>query len=491
MNRRLNLLVVSAVLVLAGCAGSEEAEGDPSEDGQPGDPIRVVTTLPLLAELAERIGGERVEVVTLIPLGVDEHSFQPSPAVARDVARADLALVNGYNLEEALLSIVVENVAPGAPVVSAALGLAAREGGHVHEFIEGELDRAAIDRAVGEIGELAEAGVSGDLAVTDAIDGIDAIIHDLPSRSRTEAVREIDGFVHDVPRGVTTPEEALDAIVGVTRSYEPAAGPDAALAQIVSLLGEGETDEDAPADVLDGLDRLLGRLPLDDRDQRIRLVDVAVQDWRDGATSAEEALDAVTEAVSGGASEQPADQGAAIDDTVFASADPHLWLDARNFAVYAENVRDALIRVDADGADLYRSNAAEFIAEVEALHEELLDAFVQIPAEQRQMVVFHDAFQYFAAAYGFEVVASVAPANPNQERSAAAIVAIIETVQETGVGTIYREPQYSSESLNLISLETGTEIAILHSIPSEDAPTYVEMMRSNARSLVEGLSGTP
>jgi ABC-type Zn uptake system ZnuABC Zn-binding protein ZnuA len=191
----------------------------------------------------------------------------------------------------------------------------------------------------------------------------------------------------------------------------------------------------------------------------------------------------------GGVARPEAGEEAAFDDLVFAEGDPHFWLDARNMAVYAENIRDALIRVDPDGANEYRARAAEVVAELEALHEELLTALVVIPAERRKLIVFHDAFRYFAAAYDFEVIASVAPANPNQATSAAAIARIIATVRESGVPTIYREPQYSSQSLDLIAQDSGTVVGILHSIPSEQAPTYAEMMRENVRSLVDGLGG--
>lgn len=488
MLRRAIPFLVLSTLLLAGCGDSDAEEGE-AQATDDVERVRVVSTFSLLSELAERIGGERAEVITLIPMGVDEHSYQPSPAVARDVARADLALVNGYNLEESLLPIVVQNVAPGVPVVSAAQGLAVRQGGHVHEFVEGELDRAAIDRAVGEIGDLAEAAAAGEMTAVEAIDAIDVVVHHLPSRSRTEAVRSIDAFIHDVPRGVITAEEALEGILGVTRSYEPAPGPEAALAQIVSVLEEEGAEDRAPDDLLGELDRLLGRIPLDARSEQIREVDVVVQDWRDGALSAGDAIDGIRAVIEGTATSGPAGEteGGQVDDTVFATADPHLWLDARNVAVYAENIRDALIQIDPAGADLYRENASALIAELEALHDELLTTLASIPAENRQMVVFHDAFQYFAAAYEFEVTASVAPANPNQERSAAAIASVIAAVRDAGVATIYREPQYSSETLNLIAMETGTTVGVLHSIPSEEVPTYAAMMRANADALVEGL----
>lgn len=317
------VLVAAAATVAIACSGAD----GPATDGER---TRVVATVPIIGEFAGRIAGPDAEVTTLIPLGVDEHSFQPSTTVARTVAEADLALVNGYRLEEALLSIVVQNARDGVPVVAVARGLEPLAGGHDDE--------------------------------------------------------------------------------------------------------EDHVDEDDHAD------------------------------------------------------EAPTASDGAVDGEVFAEGDPHFWLDAQHAVRYAENIRDALVALDPDHADGYRERADALVAELQALDAELRESLAVIPAERRKIVTFHDAFEYFAGAYDFEVIASVAPANPNQAASAAAIARIIATVRDAGVPTIFREPQYSGQSLDLIAQESGTAVAVLYSVPTDDVPTYAEMMRANARALVEGLS---
>jgi len=483
------LVAAVAATAATACSADERTGDGTAAVPAGGEPIVVVTTFPLLTELVERIGGDRVQAVNLIPLGVDEHAYHPPTTVARDIARANLALVNGYHLEEGLLSVLVENVRAGVPVVSASAGLTPVEGTHVHEFIEGDLDRAAVDAAVAEMGDLVEAGLRGDLSAVQAVDEIDVIVHSLPSRSRTDAVRAIDRFVHDVPRGRITAEEALAGIAEITRAYEPAPGPDAVLAQVETIVQRVEDGRLEAEAALTQVDRLLDGISLDDRDARVLEVDIAVQEWRDGSLEAVAAVARLEDVLHGAIVRPEAAEGAQVDEFVFAEGDPHFWLDARNMAVYAENIRDALIRVDPEGAEEYRVRTAEVVAELEALHEELLTALAIIPVERRKLIVFHDAFRYFAAAYEFETIASVAPANPNQATSAAAIARIIATVRDSGVPTIYREPQYSSQSLDLIAQDSGTTVGILHSIPTEQAPTYAEMMRANARALLDGLGG--
>jgi ABC-type Zn uptake system ZnuABC Zn-binding protein ZnuA len=126
MRLPLLLALVGAALVLAACAGEAgEAGGD---DGRP----RVVASTALIAEFAARIAGDDAEVSVVIPAGVDLHSYEPPVEVARRIAAADLLLVNGYNLEEGVLSVIVENRGAGVPVVAVARGLTPLAGGHGH-----------------------------------------------------------------------------------------------------------------------------------------------------------------------------------------------------------------------------------------------------------------------------------------------------------------------------------------------------------------------
>ena len=167
--------------------------------------------------------------------------------------------------------------------------------------------------------------------------------------------------------------------------------------------------------------------------------------------------------------------------------DPHLWLSVPNAIGYVENIRDALVAADAAHAAGYEERAAALIAEFEALDAEVRSGLASIPEGRRTIVAFHDAYQYLAAEYGLDVVASVAPSNPNQATSAQAIAEIVELVRTLGVGAVFKEPQFSAQSLDLIAQESGARVLELRSTLSEDTPTYAEMMRANVAALVDGL----
>jgi ABC-type Zn uptake system ZnuABC Zn-binding protein ZnuA len=88
-----------------------------------GQKLKVVATTSLIADVVSRIGGDAIELTTLIPLGVDPHSYTPTPQDLRTLNDADLILINGLGLEEALMPLLTELESP-VPVVSVNAGLA-------------------------------------------------------------------------------------------------------------------------------------------------------------------------------------------------------------------------------------------------------------------------------------------------------------------------------------------------------------------------------
>lgn len=105
------LLVWGAGAVLAGAllapwsAGAQAVApvpASPSPAVPPSDPaarVPVVASFSLLADLVRQIGGDRVEVQSLVPAGNDVHVFQPGPSAARALGQARLVVVNGLGFE--------------------------------------------------------------------------------------------------------------------------------------------------------------------------------------------------------------------------------------------------------------------------------------------------------------------------------------------------------------------------------------------------------
>jgi zinc/manganese transport system substrate-binding protein len=88
------------LLLVLGALGCEASPGSPGEGAQkPAGRLRVVATTTMIGDLAQEIGGDAVEVQTIMRPGGDPHLYQPTPADAKVIARADLILTNGLRLE--------------------------------------------------------------------------------------------------------------------------------------------------------------------------------------------------------------------------------------------------------------------------------------------------------------------------------------------------------------------------------------------------------
>jgi ABC-type Zn uptake system ZnuABC Zn-binding protein ZnuA len=179
---------------------------------------------------------------------------------------------------------------------------------------------------------------------------------------------------------------------------------------------------------------------------------------------------------------------ATAEEAARADCDPHMWLDVSAAMRYVANIRGALSVVDPAHADGYAERADGYLRELGALDAELRLTLSALPPSRRRIVVLHDAFSYFAEAYEFELVASVLPRGSGQEPSAAAVAALVELVRREGVPAVFREPQFASRAVELVAEESGARVLTLFSAPLPGAAeSYVELMRANARALVEGL----
>lgn len=88
----------------------------------PNQPLRVVTTTNLVADIVGRVGGANAGVVSLLPFGADPHSYSVTPRDLRQVAQADLVVASGLGLDASLLAHL-SLAAPSVPIVSASEGI--------------------------------------------------------------------------------------------------------------------------------------------------------------------------------------------------------------------------------------------------------------------------------------------------------------------------------------------------------------------------------
>lgn len=165
----------------------------------------------------------------------------------------------------------------------------------------------------------------------------------------------------------------------------------------------------------------------------------------------------------------------------------HVWLDPALAVQQVRNIAYGLAEADPERAQAYQENADAYIARLQALDEELK---VQLaPFAGEQIITFHEAFTYFAAAYGLHVAGVIAH-EPGEEPSTREIAETCDLVTEMGIGTLFVEPQYPTKAAETIARETGASIYSLDPAVSGsgEADSYEQIMRENARVLTEAFA---
>jgi ABC-type Zn uptake system ZnuABC Zn-binding protein ZnuA len=174
-------------------------------------------------------------------------------------------------------------------------------------------------------------------------------------------------------------------------------------------------------------------------------------------------------------------------------ADPHFWLNPVNTITYVENIRDGLSQVDPAGKDIYTRNAQAYVAQLNELDAWISAQVAQIPVEKRLLVTNHESLGYFADRYGFRVVGAIIPSvSTSASPSARQMAALIDQIKASGAPAIFLETGSNPQLAQQIAGETGVKVVTdlyTHSVSAVDgpAPTYLELMRYNAKQIVEAL----
>src|SRR2546426_7106561 len=168
---------------------------------------------------------------------------------------------------------------------------------------------------------------------------------------------------------------------------------------------------------------------------------------------------------------------------------PHMWFDPALARRYVDKIRDALIGLDPAGRDFYTVNALKYSQELLALDAELKAKIATIPADHRKLVTSHDAFPYFARAFGFEIVGFAQP-EPDKMPSAGELADLIDKVKSAKVPAIFSEAGVSPQLAETIAKETGARVITdlpTDSLLDRPADSYVGLMRVVVDKIVAAL----
>ena len=175
------------------------------------------------------------------------------------------------------------------------------------------------------------------------------------------------------------------------------------------------------------------------------------------------------------------------------SEDPHFWMDPLRVAKAAVHIAEELNKIAPSPSWAERAEA--YAASLEELDAEIRDLLSSIPEENRKLITNHDAFGYFAARYGFEVVGTVIPGGSTlAEPSSADLAALVDAIVDEGVRAIFAETIEPSILAEAVAAEVGSSVEVVELYSGSlgeqgtDAATLIGMLRVNAGRIAEALT---
>ncbi|MBO0349884.1 zinc ABC transporter substrate-binding protein [Phormidium pseudopriestleyi FRX01] len=176
--------------------------------------------------------------------------------------------------------------------------------------------------------------------------------------------------------------------------------------------------------------------------------------------------------------------------------DPHVWGNVMNAIAMVNAIRDALSELSPENAAAIGENAANYTATLEQLHRWIAAQIATIPPENRGLVTTHDAFQYYAQGYGLEIAGTLIGISTEEQPSAQTVTRLVEEIKRIQVPAIFAETTINPQLIRTVAEEAQVKLAPqkLYSdsigAPGSEGDSYIKMMVSNTRAVVEALGGT-
>jgi zinc/manganese transport system substrate-binding protein len=171
--------------------------------------------------------------------------------------------------------------------------------------------------------------------------------------------------------------------------------------------------------------------------------------------------------------------------------DQHAWLDPQNGVIYVHNIAAALVRLDPAGAAQYRTRAAAYIKQIEAVDAWARQQMAAVPAAKRRALSSHDSLQYVANAYGITLL-SVNGWTNKEEPSAAELAKLAQRIRADRVRALFLDSVTDPRAMQRVGSETGAAIGgTLYgdalSPQGGEADSYLAMLRHDVTTLKVGM----
>lgn len=175
------------------------------------------------------------------------------------------------------------------------------------------------------------------------------------------------------------------------------------------------------------------------------------------------------------------------------SLDPHFWMDAHRMAAAAKAIGEQLASTTGD--QKYATCGAQVQADLEKVDADVKATLERVPPAKRVLVTDHEAFHYFAAAYGFHVAGVVIPGgSTDAEPSSADLAELVHVIRDEKVSAIFSNNTVNPKLVESVAREVGGDLKVVQlyegsvGAAGSEAATYAGMMRTNAKLIADALA---
>lgn len=167
--------------------------------------------------------------------------------------------------------------------------------------------------------------------------------------------------------------------------------------------------------------------------------------------------------------------------------DPHYWMDPHRAGQMVENIANGLANLEASYSEVFQANVSAALTALSRVDPYYRDAiFAPYP-----LITFHDGFQYFSSAYGFDLLKAIEEEDGSTV-SAAEIKELTALIEDKDIPAIFVERNGSRSAAEVLSRETGCavyELDMLMSGGGEGLQPYLDAMNANLETVLTAFSG--
>lgn len=179
--------------------------------------------------------------------------------------------------------------------------------------------------------------------------------------------------------------------------------------------------------------------------------------------------------------------------------DPHVWMVPRHWRHAVGATRDALTGLRPDQAETFADNTDAYLAELAGLQSYAAEVLATVPEPARVLVTAHDAFAYFGAEYGFEVL-GIQGISTESEAGLQRIAMLVDTLVTRGIGAVFVESSVSDRNVRALiegAASRGADVRIGGELfsdamgqPGTYEGTWIGMIDHNVTTICNALGGT-